>query len=105
MVRSSYLYNPRCINAGNTRGVPVDTHRRYRKDSDLRGHKYFGGDVIAGTVDWAWAHKLDKGWNVLYTDGSAEFSSDPDVTRLVERINWSTGPSPRVLDTIMNLLE
>lgn len=104
VVRSSYLYNPRIINAGNDPGPP-DYHRRYRKDSDMQGHKYFGGDVVSGTVDWAWAHKGAKGWNSLFTDGSVEFSTGPKLLSTVESINWSAGPSAKQADDLFDLLE
>lgn len=96
--------NPGCINAGNRPGA-TDDRRRYLKNSDMKGHKYFGRDVIAGTVDWAWAHKRADGWNVMCADSAVEFSSNPEVTRQMADINWKAGPSPKGLDNMFDLLE
>jgi len=78
-VRSSYLYNPRTINAGNQPG-PTDTHRRYQKDSQVQPHRLFSVDVIQGPNFWA--HILDRGFNVLFTDGAASFAKDAMVTQM-----------------------
>jgi len=71
VVRSSYNYNPRMINAGppETTDPNVDTHRRYQKTTQLEPHKVFGVDVITG----AYAHMADQGCNVVFTDGSVKF--------------------------------
>ena len=77
-VRSSFLYNPRTINAGNQPGS-VDTHRRYLKDSDIQPHRLFAVDVIQGQTFWS--HFADKGFNVLFTDGAASWAkADAQVT-------------------------
>jgi len=78
-VRGSYLYNPRTVNAGNIAGKPVDTHRRYQKESQVEAHKLFAVDVIQGQTFWA--HYAERGFNVLFTDGAAEWSkADTQVT-------------------------
>lgn len=102
-VRSSYLYNPRTINAGTHPGS-IDTHRRYRKESDTykQGHKLFAVDTIQGVTYWS--HYREKGFNVLFTDYSASFSKNNQVTK------WN-GPNPpnysdsRILDLMFDFLE
>jgi prepilin-type N-terminal cleavage/methylation domain-containing protein len=99
-VRSSYLYNPRTINAGNQPGA-VNTLRRYQKDSQIRPGKLFAVDVIQGQTFWA--HYNDgKGFNVLLTDGAVSWASDAQVTK------WNLDGSytvTRVLDQMFDLLE
>jgi prepilin-type N-terminal cleavage/methylation domain-containing protein len=104
-VRSSYLYNPRVINAGNQPGA-VDTHRRYQKDSQVQAHKLFAVDVIQGGPtpygDNFWAHYPERGFNVIFTDGSASFSKHPQVTA------YNLGgqyQDPKTLDKMFDLLE
>lgn len=98
-VRSSYLYNPRTVNAGNRPG-PIDTRRRYRRESQLEPHKLFAVDVIQGVNFWA--HYREGGFNVLFTDGAVKWSKHPDVTR------WNLDNSylqARILDLMFDRLE
>jgi hypothetical protein len=100
-VRSSYLYNPRTINAGNHPGY-IDTHRRYQKDSQVQPHRLFTVDVIQGQNFWA--HFSDRGFNVLFTDGAASWAKDPQVTI------WNTDAAQsyldaRILDQMFDRLE
>jgi prepilin-type N-terminal cleavage/methylation domain-containing protein len=98
-VRSSYLYNPRTINAGNQPG-PVDTHRRYQKDSQIQPHKLFAVDVIQGRSFWA--HYSDRGFNVLFTDGAVNWAKNAQVT------TWNLDGSYQsalILDRMFDLLE
>jgi type II secretory pathway pseudopilin PulG len=78
VVRSSYFYNPRMVNAqaGNIL-------RRYQKTSDLEPHKLFAVDFIEGGSPATLAHAQDHGWNVLFTDGSVQFA------RLTQNNNYS----------------
>ena len=99
-VRSSYLYNPRTINAGNQPGA-IDTHRRYIKDSSIQGHKLFAVDVIQGGPQF-WAHYPEKGFQVLFTDGAASFAKNPLVTKY--NMNGSYQDA-KVLDQMFDLLE
>ena len=100
-VRGSYLYNPRTLNAGNIPGRPVDTHRRYQKESQIEPHRLFAVDVIQGPTFWS--HAADRGFNVLFTDGAASWArADTQVT------TWNLDGSyqtARVLDLIFDRLE
>lgn len=100
-VRSSYLYNPRCINAGNIPGKTIDTHRRYQKENQLERYKLFAVDVIQGRTFWS--HIQDNGFNVLFTDGSVRWAkADKDVR------TWNLDGSyedVRILDLIFDHLE
>jgi prepilin-type N-terminal cleavage/methylation domain-containing protein len=100
-VRSSYLYNPRTINAGNQPG-PIDTHRRYQKENQVQPHKLFAADVIQGRSFWS--HYADRGFNVLFTDGAVSWAKHPQVTA------WNTDTAQsyeiaKTLDQIFDLLE
>ncbi len=98
-VRSSYLYNPRTINAGNQPGR-IDTHRRYQKESQVQPHRLFAVDVIQGREFWG--HYSDRGFNVLFTDGAAHWGKDPQVTK------WNLDGSYQdaiTLDKMFDLLE
>lgn len=83
-IRSSYLHNPRPINAGSQIGVPVDTHRRFRKTSQVTARKVFGLDLVgqANNVDSV-PHFRDKGLNSLFTDGSVVFVKSAKVWTIV----------------------
>jgi prepilin-type N-terminal cleavage/methylation domain-containing protein len=77
-VRSTYLWNPVVQNPSNTTGTW--NYRAYQKTKDLPGHKllasdYLGGDAKGGmTYDQNdFAHYPSKGWNVLFSDGSAKY--------------------------------
>jgi prepilin-type N-terminal cleavage/methylation domain-containing protein/prepilin-type processing-associated H-X9-DG protein len=102
-VRSSYLYNPRSINAGNQPGT-VDTHRRYTKESQFQPHKLFCVDVLQGYNSSAdinfWGHYQDRGFNVLFTDGSVRFGKDARLNTLI--VNWN---DVKVLDEMFDILE
>lgn len=84
VIRSSYFYNPRMANAAVS-----DTIRRYQTVSQMEPHRLFAVDYIgpgndSGNIDSpsgsgfnpvTMAHARDHGWNVLFTDGSVEFST------------------------------
>jgi prepilin-type N-terminal cleavage/methylation domain-containing protein len=96
-IRTSYLFNPRVID-------PVsDTHRRYRKSSQVQAHKVFAVDLMGqGTDVDSIPHFRDKGLNVLYTDGSVKFTKAPAVWKLVAAGQPNTTAE---LDNICNLIE
>jgi prepilin-type N-terminal cleavage/methylation domain-containing protein len=80
VVRSTYLWNPIVNNPSDTAATDA-TVRLYQKTRDLPGHNllavdYLGGDVNGGMtynhVDFG--HYPSKGWNVLFTDGSARYA-------------------------------
>jgi len=99
-VRSSYLYNPRTVNAGNQPGT-VSTLRRYIKESQFQPHKLFAVDVIQGVTFWA--HYPDRGFNVLFTDGAASFAKANNQT--TTWITDGTYQQAAVLDRIFDQLE
>jgi type II secretory pathway pseudopilin PulG len=84
-IRSSYFYNPRMLNPNINTGWPI---RRYQTVSQLEPHRLFAVDAIiagesSGPIDGGEgtrvnqatiAHIRDRGWNVLFTDGSVQFS-------------------------------
>jgi hypothetical protein len=76
-VRSSYLYNPRVVNPNTDPGL-----RRYQKASQLEPHRLFAMDYLltasqpftsSGINPSSIQHIRDRGWNVLFTDGSVQF--------------------------------
>ena len=81
VIRSSYFYNPRMVSVN-----PVNTLRRYQTVSQLEPHRLFAVDeILGGTTDpigppstgvnpATIQHARDRGWNVLFTDGSVQFS-------------------------------
>jgi prepilin-type N-terminal cleavage/methylation domain-containing protein len=99
-VRSSYLYNPRVVNAGNQPGA-LSAYRRYIKESRLQPHKLFAVDVIQGGPQF-WAHFPDRGFNVSFTDGAASFAKNPQVTTYNLTDQYQDG---RILDLMFDLLE
>jgi type II secretory pathway pseudopilin PulG len=75
-VRSSYSFNPRTLDPTN--GVFL---RRYQKTGDLEPHKllavdYFPGASGSGFSTTPPSHFRELGWNVLFTDGSVQFSQN-----------------------------
>jgi prepilin-type N-terminal cleavage/methylation domain-containing protein len=96
-IRTSYLFNPRVVN------VSSDTHRRFRRTSQMAPRNIFMVDLMGqGTDVNSIPHFRDKGLNSLFTDGSVKFSRNPTVWKLVASGEpRSTGE----LDNICNLLE
>ena len=85
-VRSSYIYNVWVRDhLGTDTSVPGGdkNKRKYEKSSQVNGRKLFVMDYVANdTFDASgnvlinsqnFAHARDKGWNVLFTDGSVKF--------------------------------
>jgi type II secretory pathway pseudopilin PulG len=76
IVRSSYAFNPRIVDATNN-----IIARRYQKTSDLQPHKLLAVDYFdMGTF----AHFRERGWNVLFTDGSVQFSRNDQAYNLIK---------------------
>jgi len=106
VVRSSYFYNPRCVDAANGNYL-----RRYQKTSQLEGHKLFGCDVITYIMPAYTAHLQDEGYSVLFTDGGAIFVKSPEAFRAVYQMNLRSSPqgaifgTPEELDNVFNILE
>ena len=89
-IRSSYIYNPRLVNAQGY-PTPANILRRYQQTSQVRHRDVFTIDWLAqagtalnplGTASTAqgvpfnqqnWPQWPSKGLNCLYTDGSARF--------------------------------
>jgi prepilin-type N-terminal cleavage/methylation domain-containing protein len=73
-IRSSFSFNPRIID-------PLkDSHRRFRKSSQLVGVKVFSLDLVgAGNDADTIPHFRDKGLNSLMTDGSVKFTKTAAV--------------------------
>jgi len=74
VILSSYFYNPRVVNP--SAGVPL---RRYQTVNQLEPHKLLAVDAINSNVSSgvnvpSIPHIRDHGWNVLFTDGSVQFS-------------------------------
>ena len=98
-IRSSYLFNPRTVNAlgGNTK-------RRFLKSSQIASVSVFSVDLVGqGTGINEIPHFQDKGMNVMFTDGSVRFIRSPPVWNLVRA--GQPGSSAVAMDNICNLLE
>jgi prepilin-type N-terminal cleavage/methylation domain-containing protein len=106
VVRSSYFYNPRCVDAANGNYL-----RRYQKTSQLEGHKLFGCDVITDINPVFTAHLKDDGYSVLFTDASAKFVKSPEAFAAVNQMHSTYAPggsifgSPAELDHVFDVLE
>jgi type II secretory pathway pseudopilin PulG len=80
-VRSSYAFNPRTIDPTNGNFL-----RLYQKTGDLPPHKLFAVDYFAGS-GFSFtppSHFRDGGWNVLFTDGSVQFSQNVLAYNLIQ---------------------
>lgn len=80
IIRSSYMYNPRITSATTTVNNNL---RRYQTVSQLEPHRLFALDFLfnenasgtpPGVAPASIPHVRDHGWNVLFTDGSVQFS-------------------------------
>jgi hypothetical protein len=81
-IDSSYLWNPVVQNPSNT-AVAANTVPAYRKTKDLPGRKLLAIDYLGGAGPNGgggmpynqenFAHYPSKGWNVLFSDGSAKY--------------------------------
>jgi hypothetical protein len=98
IVRSSYAFNPRIVNPTNN-----VIARRYQKASDLQPHKLLAVDYFDTGV---FAHFRERGWNVLFSDGSVQFSRNDLAYNLVKNFSVSESVSSYIMeDQILNYLE
>jgi prepilin-type N-terminal cleavage/methylation domain-containing protein len=114
-IRSSYMFNPRLVNAA---GSPTssDILRRYQKTSDVKSRDVFTVDglVSVGSLGVPfnpddWPHWPYKGLPVGFTDGSAKFCTITNAVLFNAIVNnlASSGEnqlSAEQYDTIFNLL-
>ncbi len=96
-IRSSYFYNPRIVSSGLIGEPAFNELRRYQKTSQLEPHRLFAMDSLLQTgatmgVNLASIqHARERGWNVLFTDGSVEFSrltetNNADFNLILQRL-------------------
>lgn len=106
-VRSSYAFNPRIINPTST---GFNNSRRYQKTSQLEAHKLLAVDYLsnvggANTLPTL-AHTRERGWNILFTDGSAQFSQSTLAYRFVSLSFFDSSQTAQLQqDIIYNVLE
>jgi len=106
VVRSSYFYNPRVMDAANGNYL-----RRYQKTGEFEGHRLFACDVITEIRSDYTAHLKDVGYSVLFTDGAAEFVHSPEVFDAADQMSYTmedgyrTFGTPEELDQIYDILE
>jgi len=106
VVRSSYFYNPRCLDAAGGNYL-----RRYQKTAQFEGHRLFGCDVITQITPQYTAHLKDQGYSVLFTDGAAQFIKSPAAFAAVDQMQSTYAPggslfgTPAQLDQVFNILE
>ena len=97
-VRSSYLFNPRIVDPTNN-----IIARRYPKTSDLPPHKLYAVDDIEFQGS---GHFRERGWNVLFTDGSVQFSQNVQAYNLIQTfVSTETTQAYEEADQIFNCLE
>lgn len=115
---SSYLFNPRVVDASNyLAGAHNDppTLRLIQKQSQAK-HRLFmidylqppdtGGGIAFNMVSFA--HYPSKGWNVLFADGSAKFIHSQAAFALATSPSFATAQTQQSCvqyDTIFNDLE
>jgi prepilin-type N-terminal cleavage/methylation domain-containing protein len=111
-VRSSYLYNPREVDAATGNNL-----RAYQKTSTTPGHKFFAMDYVENATGGnppgmpfngaSFPHWPSKGWVVLFTDGSVHFVYSPNGFTLVTQhlITAETTQSASLYDTLFTDLE
>jgi prepilin-type N-terminal cleavage/methylation domain-containing protein len=113
-VRYSYLFNPRMfyVNPNLASGTGDNIARRYQKTSDLEPHKLFAVDYIEAVPGPGMSvsligHYRERGWNVLFTDGSVQFSQSKNGFKAITQILVSTETHTSYFwyDTIFNSLE
>jgi prepilin-type N-terminal cleavage/methylation domain-containing protein len=89
-IRASYIYNPWVRDATNGNNM-----RLMAKTSDVKARKLFAMDFMnyesftpTGEVDFGsknFAHARDRGWNVLFTDGSVNFNKyDQNLAKILK---------------------
>lgn len=118
VVNSSYFYNPRMV-APTVQGS--GNLRRYQTTSQLEPHRLFAVDSIApktigieegvGVNPASIEHARDHGWNVLFTDGSVQFSrltlaNNSEYNLITQDLSLSeSGTSWVQYNTVFNFLE
>jgi prepilin-type N-terminal cleavage/methylation domain-containing protein len=113
VVRSSYTFNPRLSDAASD--FSSGRLRRYQKTSDLVPHKllcadYFGAIGSGGNPGSPSSslipHSREHGWNVLFTDGSVQFSRNDQAYNLILTDQGLEAVNSYITeDQIMNYLE
>jgi type II secretory pathway pseudopilin PulG len=99
-VRASYCFNPRTVDPTNGNLL-----RLYQKTSDLPPLKLFAMDDVEPLAQ-VFNHYRERGWNVLFTDGSVQFSQNIQAYTLIQTyINDESQLSHIQGDQIMNNLE
>jgi len=83
-VRSGYLYNPRMAKVDTTSLAfgNDDIARRYQKPSQLETHRLFAVDYLDASTA-SMAHYRERGWNILFTDGSVLFSRSAQAYSII----------------------
>jgi len=94
-VRSSYHYNPR---VADPNGANL---RRFQRTSDLEPRKLFAVDYLG---EGNMAHFSERGWNVIFTDGSVCFSTSELVYQLIQQ-GWPANYNNVQLEYLFDLLE
>lgn len=108
VVMSSYAFNPRIVGATN---AVQNIARRYQKTSDLDPHKLFAVDFFASAGGSSFSpinmpHFREGGWNVLFTDGSVQFSRNVAANNLIQNfVDMETASANEQADQIFNFLE
>lgn len=95
--RSSYAFNPRIVDPTN--GVIA---RAYQKVSDMPPHKLLAVDYFASVTP----HYREGGWNVLFTDGTVQFSKNAQAINMLATFSDDESFTSHVnADQIMTCLE
>ena len=118
VIRCTILYNPRLVNASGTQ--PSDMTRAFQKTAQVMrasGRKLFAMDYLeasgpAGSKGMPFtaqyfAHYPYKGWNILFTDGSAgkSYSSDAFILATKNLTTEDSTVSRQRYDIVFNNLE
>jgi type II secretory pathway pseudopilin PulG len=104
-VLTSYAFNPRILGANN---AVQNIVRRYQKNSDLDPHSLFAVDFFgqASAGSNYIPHFREGGWNVLFTDGSVQFSRNNQAYSLIQNfVDMETASANEQADQIFNLLQ
>jgi type II secretory pathway pseudopilin PulG len=103
-VRSSYAFNPRTVDPANGNYL-----RLFQKTSDLPPHKLFVVDYLGSSGTSSSqnvVHFRERGWNVLFTDGSVQFSRNVQAYNLIQITPFDESAVSHMNENqIFNLLE
>jgi prepilin-type N-terminal cleavage/methylation domain-containing protein len=115
ITRSTIMFNPRVVNPTGYSAGTKNTLRAIQKTVDGKGHRLFAMDYLeaksSGGVDYnpnSFAHYPSKGWNVLFSDGSASFVYSKAAFDLAVSTSFTTDETQAscvAYDTIFNTLE